>query len=35
MWRSNPSIDRTAQKVRFWVPYALRPPGAGYFKSYV
>jgi hypothetical protein len=29
---ANHSINRTAQKLRFWVPSALRAPAAGYLR---
>ena len=28
----NPSVNPTAQKLRFWVPSALRAPAAGYLQ---
>lgn len=28
----NPSIERTAQRLRLWVPFALRAPAAAHVK---
>ena len=30
----NPAVNRTAQKLRFWVPSALRAPAAGYLERW-
>lgn len=32
--RANPSVNRTARKLRLRVPSALRAPAAGYLKRY-